>query len=105
MRLLPQTTSFFDRFEEQGRKTVEGCSAFLEMIEQPGDVVSRAERIKEIEEECDTITHAVVEQLHKTFITPLDRNDIYRLITKMDDIMDMVEAAADRLALYDVREM
>jgi uncharacterized protein Yka (UPF0111/DUF47 family) len=47
----------------------------------------------------------VVAGLHKTFITPIDRNDIYRLITKMDDIMDMVEAAADRLALYDVKEM
>ena len=45
----------------------------------------------------------MVEALHKTFITPIDRNDIYRLITKMDDIMDYVEAAADRLALYEIR--
>ena len=53
----------------------------------------------------DEITHAVVEALHTTFITPIDRNDIHRLITKMDDIMDMVEAAADRLALYDLPKM
>ena len=57
------------------------------------------------EHECDEITHAVVAGLHKTFITPIDRNDIYRLITKMDDIMDMVEAAADRVALYDIHEI
>ncbi len=105
MRLLPHDVSFFTHFEHQGKKTLEGCRAFLEMVENPSDLESRAERVKQIEHECDEITHAVVAGLHKTFITPIDRNDIYRLITKMDDIMDMVEAAADRLALYDVHEM
>jgi len=100
MRLLPHDASFFAHFEHQGKKTVEGCRAFLEMVEQPGNMEARAERVKQIEHECDEITHAVVESLHKTFITPIDRNDIYTLITKMDDIMDFVEAAADRLALY-----
>ncbi|HXU02553.1 MAG TPA: DUF47 family protein [Polyangia bacterium] len=100
MRLLPHDASFFAHFEHQGKKTVEGCRAFLEMVEQPGNMETRAERVKQIEHECDEITHAVVESLHKTFITPIDRNDIYTLITKMDDIMDFVEAAADRLALY-----
>ena len=105
MRLLPHDASFFAHFENQGKKTVEGCRAFLEMVEQPGNLESRAERVKQIEHECDEITHAVVEGLHKTFITPIDRNDIYRLITKMDDIMDFVEAAADRLALYEIPTM
>jgi uncharacterized protein len=105
MRLLPHDASFFAHFEQQGKKTVEGCRAFLEMVEQPGNLERRAERVKQIEHECDEITHAVVEALHKTFITPIDRNDIYRLITKMDDIMDFVEAAADRLALYEIPTM
>jgi predicted phosphate transport protein (TIGR00153 family) len=105
MRLLPHDVSFFTHFEQQGKKTLEGCRAFLEMVQNPTDLESQAERVKQIEHECDEITHAVVAGLHKTFITPIDRNDIYRLITKMDDIMDMVEAAADRLALYDVRQM
>jgi predicted phosphate transport protein (TIGR00153 family) len=105
MRLLPHDVSFFTHFEQQGKKTVEGCRAFLQMVENPSDLESRAERVKQIEHECDEITHAVVAGLHKTFITPIDRNDIYRLITKMDDIMDMVEAAAERLALYEVHEM
>jgi predicted phosphate transport protein (TIGR00153 family) len=105
MRLLPHDASFFAHFEHQGKKTVEGCRAFLEMVEQPGDMERRAERVKQIEHECDEITHAVVEALHKTFITPIDRNDIYRLITKMDDIMDLVEAAADRVALYEIPTM
>jgi len=105
MRLLPHDASFFAHLEHQGKKTVEGCRAFLEMVEQPTDLEARAERVKQIEHECDEITHAVVEGLHKTFITPIDRNDIYRLITKMDDIMDYVEAAADRLALYEIGTM
>jgi predicted phosphate transport protein (TIGR00153 family) len=105
MRLLPHDASFFVQFEHQGKKTVEGCRAFLEMVEQPGNLEARAERVKQIEHECDEITHAVVAGLHKTFITPIDRNDIYRLITKMDDIMDFVEAAADRLALYEMHTM
>jgi predicted phosphate transport protein (TIGR00153 family) len=105
MRLLPHDASFFAHFEHQGKKTVEGCRAFLEMIEQPGNMEARAERVKRIEHECDDITHAVVEALHKTFITPIDRNDIYTLITRMDDIMDFVEAAADRLALYELPTM
>lgn len=103
MRLLPVEKSFFDDFEQQGRKTVEGCRAFLAMSENLSDAVAKAKVIKEIEEQCDAITHRVVENLHKTFITPLDRNDIYRLITKMDDIMDYVEAGSERLALYDIR--
>ncbi len=103
MRFLPRETSFFDYFEQQGQKTVEGCRAFVALLEDPGDVVARAKQIKAIEEECDSITHRVVESLHRVFITPLDRNDIYRLITKMDDIMDHVEAAAERMALYEIR--
>ena len=105
MRLLPHDASFFAFFEQQGKKTVEGCRAFLAMVEEANNLERRAERVKQIEHECDDITHAVVEQLHKTFITPIDRNDIYRLITKMDDIMDYVEAAADRVALYEIPAM
>ena len=102
MRLLPHDASFFTHFESQGKKTVEGCLALRDMITDPTGLEGKAERVKRIEHECDEITHAVVEALHKTFITPLDRNDIYRLITKMDDIMDLVEAVADRLALYEM---
>src|SRR3954470_22257948 len=105
MRLLPHDQSFFGLFEAQGKKTVEGCQAFKQMIDDPTSLDAKAQRIKQIEHECDDITHAVVEGLHKTFITPIDRNDIYTLITRMDDIMDLVEAAADRLSLYDMKVM
>jgi predicted phosphate transport protein (TIGR00153 family) len=102
MRLLPRETSYFDQFEQQGRKTVEGCQALLALMEHLDQAATRAGDIKRIEEECDTITHTVVASLHKTFITPLDRNDIYRLITKMDDVMDYVEATSERILLYEI---
>jgi predicted phosphate transport protein (TIGR00153 family) len=105
MRLLPRDESFFDEFEKQGRKTVEGCAALVALVEAPVDIEAQAKNISDIEHECDRITHAVVAKLHTTFITPLDRNDIHRLISKMDDVMDLVEAAAERLVLYDIREM
>jgi len=102
MRLLPHDGSFFDSFEALGKNTVEGCRALLALLENAVDLDSQAQRIAHIEEECDNITHQVIAQLHKTFITPLDRNDIYRLTTKMDDIMDYVDAVADRYALYEL---
>src|SRR5262249_44482533 len=103
-RLWPKDVSFFDFFERHAAKTVEGAREFLELAHggTPVHVIAKAKRIKEIEHETDVITHHCVEALHKTFVTPIDRDDIYRLITRMDDIMDFVEAAADRVALYEL---
>jgi uncharacterized protein len=104
-RLLPRETSFFDFFERHGAITVLGTKEFLSLASTGANVIAKASRIKEIEHEADTITHHCVEALHKTFITPIERDDIYRLITKMDDIMDYVEAASERIALYKLKEM
>jgi uncharacterized protein len=102
MRLLPREESFFDDFERHAQKTVEGCRAFVDLAQGKVTPGEASPRIKAIESDCDHITHHVVERLHKVFITPLDRNDIFRLISKMDDVMDFVEAAAQRVALYGV---
>jgi predicted phosphate transport protein (TIGR00153 family) len=104
-RLLPKETSFFDFFEQHARLTVTGIAEFLSMVSDADHVDVQAKRIKEIEHETDVITHRCVEALHTVFITPLERDDIYRLITRMDDIMDFVEAAAERIALYEVTRM
>lgn len=102
MRLLPRDESFFDDFEKHAQKTVEGCRTFVDMAQGKLPTAEACPRIKAIESECDAITHHVVERLHKVFITPIDRNDIFRLISKMDDVMDFVEAASQRVALYEV---
>jgi predicted phosphate transport protein (TIGR00153 family) len=101
-RLLPRETSFFDFFDTHAAKTVEGAKEFLQLASGNLELVEAAQRIKRIEHETDVITHACVEALHKTFITPIERDDIYRLITRMDDIMDFVEAASERMALYEI---
>jgi len=104
-RLLPKETSFYDYFEEHARLTVTGTSELLSLVSSAANIPAKAKRIKEIEHETDVITHRCVEALHKVFITPLERDDIYRLITRMDDIMDYVEASAERIALYDMTVM
>jgi predicted phosphate transport protein (TIGR00153 family) len=101
-RLLPRETSFFDFFDKHAALTIEGTREFLAVAEGTRPLGPGAKRIKEIEHETDVITHQCVEALHKTFITPIDRDEIHRLITRMDDIMDYMEAASERLALYEL---
>lgn len=104
-RLLPRETSFFDFFERHGEITVQGAEEFLSLTTTGANIAAKVKRIKEIEHEADTITHRCVEALHKTFITPIERDDIHRLITKMDDIMDYVESGAERIGLYKIKDM
>ena len=75
------------------------------MVTTGANIPAKCRRISDIEHETDTITHRCVEALHKTFITPIDRDSIHRLITRMDDVMDFVEAAAERIELYELSSM
>jgi predicted phosphate transport protein (TIGR00153 family) len=104
-RFLPRETSFFDFFEQHAALTIEGTKEFLSMVTTGANVAAKCRRISDIEHETDTITHRCVEALHKTFITPIDRDSIHRLITRMDDVMDYVEAAAERIELYEISTM
>src|SRR3954452_736556 len=101
-RFLPRETSFFDFFEQHAALTIEGTKEFLSLVTTGTNIAARCRRISDIEHETDTITHRCVEALHKTFITPIDRDSIHRLITRMDDVMDFFEAAAERLELYEL---
>jgi len=104
-KFLPRETSFFDFFEQHAALTADGINEFLLMVEPGANIVSKAKRVKEIEHETDVVTHKCVEALHRTFITPIERDDIYQLITRMDDIIDNVEASAERIVLYDITVM
>jgi predicted phosphate transport protein (TIGR00153 family) len=104
-RLLPKETSFFDFFDQHARLTLEGATELVALVSGTENIDAKARRIKEIEHETDVITHRCVEALHKTLITPMDSNQIHWLITRMDDVMDFVEAAAERISLYKLREM
>ncbi|HWO17781.1 MAG TPA: DUF47 domain-containing protein [Kofleriaceae bacterium] len=104
-RFLPRETSFFDFFEQHAALTIEGTKELLSLVTTGANIPTKCRRISDIEHETDTITHRCVEALHKTFITPIDRDSIHRLITRMDDVMDFVEAAAERIDLYEVTVM
>jgi predicted phosphate transport protein (TIGR00153 family) len=104
-RLLPREDDFFGLFERHAALTVEGAKEMQQLVQGGQNVRVLAARIKEIEHETDVITHACVERLHKTFITPFDRDDIHRLITRMDDVMDYIESAAIAVSLYELTEM
>lgn len=104
-KFLPRETSFFDFFEQHARLTEEGIREFAALAAPGANIIFKAKRIKEIEHETDVVTHRCVEALHKTFITPIERDDIYKLITRMDDIMDNVEATSERIVLYDLTVM
>lgn len=101
-RLLPRETSFFDFFDQHAALTVAGTREFQSLAATGANITAKAKRIKEIEHEADVVTHQCVAALHKTFVTPFDRNYIHRLISHMDDVIDLVEAAADRMALYEL---
>ncbi|TAH37285.1 MAG: DUF47 domain-containing protein [Planctomycetota bacterium] len=103
-RFLPKETSFFEFFERHAAVTGEGAREFLSLSEPLVNVHAKVRRIKELEHEADVITHDCVEALHKTFITPIERDDIHRLITRMDDIMDYVDEASERISLYEIHE-
>jgi hypothetical protein len=101
-RLLPRETSFFDFFDQHAALVVAGTREFQSLAATAANIVAKAKRIQEIEHEADVVTHQCVEALHKTFITPMDRNDIHRLISCMDDVIDLVDAASDRITLYEL---
>jgi uncharacterized protein len=104
-RLLPREEDFFGLFERHAALTVEGAREMKRLVQGGQNVRVLAARIKELEHETDVITHSCVEKLHKTFITPFDRDDIHHLITRMDDVMDYIESAAGALMLYELVEM
>ena len=103
MRFIPREEKFFDLFEELAEKIEEGGKLFLEMLLDYDSFETSLARLKEIEHEADEITHRTYEKMHTTFLTPIDREDIYALVNKMDSILDMTEAAAIRMSLYKIK--
>lgn len=102
--LLPKEVLFFDYFEQHARKCVEAAGLLRDISRDPARASELAKQIKDVEHEGDKITHETVEKLHKTFITPIDRDEIHRLITRLDDILDFINAASQRIAIYEIDE-
>ncbi|HTH45615.1 MAG TPA: DUF47 domain-containing protein [Oxalicibacterium sp.] len=102
-RLLPKEGKFFDLFNEHAELCIKGAKEMVALMTNFDDLEIRVHAIESIEKKADKVTHATLDALHKTFITPLDRDDIHQLISRMDDILDLLEDAAQTISLYDIK--
>ena len=100
LRLIPREESFFDLFEEMAGKVQQGAEGLLDLLRDYRDLDIKAGRVVDIEHEGDEITHEMIRRLNMTFVTPFDREDIHRLSSSLDDVLDHVEAAAEYLQLH-----
>ena len=102
-RFMPKEGRFFELFNDHARAIVDGSRELAQLMSHFDDLQRRAYSIESIEKRADKITHATVDLLHKTFITPIDRDDIHQLITTKDDILDLIEDVAHSIFLYDIK--
>ena len=102
-RLMPTEGKFFDLFNQHAELCVKGAKEMVELMTNFDDLEIRVHAIEGIEKQADKVTHDTIELLHKTFITPIDRDEIHQLITRMDDILDLLEDAAQTISLYDIK--
>jgi uncharacterized protein len=102
---LPREDQYFTLFIDMAGKIEEASAILMEMLDSDGtDHSSFTKRIKDVEHECDTLTHEITTKLNKSFITPFDREDIYTLAVALDDICDYIDAGARAIVMFDIRE-
>jgi predicted phosphate transport protein (TIGR00153 family) len=101
-RLLPKNERFYDDFVALAEEIRRGASVLEEMLAPEQPLWDKADEIKEIEHKCDFLTHEIIQRLHRTFVTPLDREDIHSLARSLDDVMDAIDDSAAIVRLYQI---
>jgi predicted phosphate transport protein (TIGR00153 family) len=104
IRLIPRETKFFELFAELSGYLTEGAKLLRSILEDPRDLERRVQEVQDVEHKGDKATHAIITKLNQTFITPFDREDIHRLASSLDDVLDFVNAASTRLVMYKIYE-
>lgn len=99
---IPKEEKFFELFEEGAHNAVKAAQKLKELVDTWNNVEGRVSEITELEHEGDRITHQIMEQLHRTFVTPFDREDIALLAHSLDDVTDFIHAASDAMLIYKV---
>jgi uncharacterized protein len=102
--LIPRDERYFDRFTEVATRVHEAARTLNEFFTGKSPVGPAVERVKQLEHECDEITHETLHRIDRTFITPIDRDDIHRLAIRLDDVIDLIDGTARRLSLYKIAE-
>ena len=100
--LFPREEDFFVLFRKQAALVREGCNLLHEMLESFDRIEDRAKQLKDVEHRADVVTHEIFERLNRTFITPLEREDIHQLASNLDDVLDAVEAIGSRFVLFNI---
>ena len=100
---IPKEEKFFDLLEESARNVVKGANLLSELMNEWEDVESKIRHLKDIEHHGDEITHRIISQLHATFVTPIDREDIAQLAEYLDDVLDFIEEVAAHMLIYKVK--
>jgi len=103
-QLIPQVYDFFESFDQAARHAVSAAKLLLRLTEHYADADPIARELNGIEHACDDVAHRTMEQLNKSFITPLDREDIHVMILRIDDVVDLTNAAANRLAFFGIQK-
>ena len=104
MRFRPVDASFYDMFTDSAQRLVGGAALLAEMLSDGSDRRAIAERMREEEHLADDATHSIIKRVNTTFVTPFDREDIYKLAAGLDDVMDFMEEVVDLVLLYEVGE-
>lgn len=108
-KLMPKEGKYFDHFNAHAALIAKGGQLLTELItalaNQSGEATRLADEIDQVERQADKITHETLAQLHKSFITPFDRDEIHELISGMDDILDIIQDVAESVALYDIQQI
>ena len=99
-RLIPREEKFFTDFQALADELKVGSRLLEQMLEPAHPLWDKADEIKEVEHKCDFLTHGIIQRLNRTFVTPLDREDIHALARSLDDVMDSIDAAATLVRLY-----
>jgi predicted phosphate transport protein (TIGR00153 family) len=104
-RLIPREVRFYDDFVAMAEQIRHGATLLTEMLAPERPIWDKADEIKEVEHQCDNLTHQIIQRLHRTFVTPLDREDIFGLARSLDDVMDAIDATAALVRLYQIERV
>lgn len=104
-RLIPREEKFYDDFKLMADRLRQGARLLETMIATDPPIYDKAHEIKEVEHQCDFMTHEIIQRLNKTFVTPIDREDIHELARTLDDVMDAIDNAAALIPLYRIDKM
>jgi len=99
---IPKQTKFYELFEQATANLVVAAGKLLDLLDNYNNVPEKVARLKELEHEGDVITHQIIQSLHRTFVTPIDREDIARLANSLDDVLDLIESAGRACLLYHI---